>query len=150
MRHLNLAAMKPLSTKRIRPWMLGLMLLVAGPAQDLLGAEDDFWKAHVEPLLKERCFECHNATKSKSGLDLTSLQPILKGGDRGPSVLPGRPADSNLYTFLAAGADPHMPPKKQLTEEQAGFIKTWIEKLGANQSRRESPTTVAALSLIHI
>ncbi len=99
-------------------------------------AEDDaFWSAHVEPLLKERCLECHNPTKSKSGLDITSLQSMLKGGDRGAAVLPGRPVESNLYTFLSAGADPHMPPKRQLTEEQAGIIKTWIERLGATQSK---------------
>src|SRR5262245_3001177 len=64
------------------------------------GADAD-WVAHIEPLLKERCAECHNPTKPKSGLDLSSLQTILRGGERGPAVIPGRPDESNLYKFLS-------------------------------------------------
>src|SRR5213076_1046243 len=60
-------------------------------------AGDAGWAAHIEPLFKEHCAECHNPTKTKSGLDLSSLQSILKGGDRGAAVLPGRPEESNLY-----------------------------------------------------
>src|SRR5262249_34499150 len=75
--------------------------------------------------------ECHNPDKAKSALDLTSLQSILRGGDRGASVIPGRPDDSNLYKFLSADSDPHMPPgnRKKLSEEEAGLIKAWIEKM---------------------
>ena len=109
---------------------------LAGAALPAAGADDAFWTSHIEPLLREQCGQCHSGTKTKSGLDLSSLQSILKGGDRGAAVIPGRPADSNLYTFLAAGADPHMPPKKQLSEEQAGLVKTWIEKLGAAQVKQ--------------
>lgn len=133
---------------RARLALLGLVAWIACPVPVVVHAEDDFWKAHVEPLLKERCFECHNATKSKSGLDLTSLQPILKGGDRGPAVLPGRPADSLLWTVLAAGADPHMPPKRQLTDEQSGLIKTWIEKLGATQARTDAGESTSSTTAV--
>lgn len=119
--------------------LVATVLLTCGSVH----AEDDaFWVAHVEPLLKERCLECHNPTKSKSGLDVSSLQSMLKGGDRGPAVLPGRPVESNLYTFLSAGADPHMPPKRQLTEEQAGIIKAWIERLGVTQSKTAAGSNV--------
>lgn len=117
-----------------------LMVSIATPVltPTPVAAGDDFWTAHIEPLLKERCLECHNPTKSKSGLDLSGLQSILKGGDRGPSVFPGRPKDSLLFQVLAADADPHMPPKRQLSEEQTGLIRTWIEKLGATQSHPEA------------
>src|SRR4051812_34527340 len=70
-----------------------------------ISAEDALWASHVEPLLKEHCAECHNATKAKSGLDLSSLQTILRGGDRGAAVIPGRPNESHLYTFLSSEAD---------------------------------------------
>jgi hypothetical protein len=94
---------------------------------------DRLWSAHVEPLLQRHCTECHSPTKAKSALDLTSLQAILKGGDRGAAVIPGRPDESNLYKFLSADSDPHMPPgrRKKLSEEETGLIKTWIEKLPA-------------------
>lgn len=94
-------------------------------------AADALWNAHVEPLLQQHCTECHNPTKAKSGLDLTSLQGMLRGGDRGPAVVPGRPADSQVYRVLDVSADPHMPPgsRRKLDDQEAGLLKAWIEKL---------------------
>ena len=96
---------------------------------------DKLWSAHVEPLLKEHCVECHNPTKTKSGLDLTSLQAILRGGDRGAAVIPGRAEESNLYTFLRSEADPHMPPgkRKKLADDEVALLRQWIEKLAASE-----------------
>ena len=97
-----------------------------------LWAEDAaFWESHVAPLLKERCGECHNPLKAKSRLDLSSLQTVLRGGDRGAAVLPGRVEDSLLLRVLSAGADPHMPPKGQLSEDQIDVIRTWISRIPA-------------------
>ena len=100
----------------------------------------DLWNAHIEPLLKEHCVECHSPTKSKSGLDLTSLQAILRGGDRGAAVLPGRPDDSNLYKFLGTESDPHMPPgkRKPLGDDAVSLIRQWIEKLAASSVTQEA------------
>ena len=109
------------------------------------GAEDPLWTAHVEPLLKDRCLECHNATKSKSGLDVSSLQTLLRGGDRGAAVIPGRPDDSNLFKFLSAEADPHMPPgkRKPLSPEEGELIRKWIRELPAATAPRPSEAPVA-------
>ena len=115
----------------------GMSLAGGAPGAEPVRPEEDaaarFWTAHVEPLLKDRCVECHNPTKPKSGLDLTSLQPILRGGERGSAVIPGRPDASHLLTFLRPDADPHMPPgtRKKLTDDEACLIRQWIEKLGA-------------------
>ncbi|MBX3732728.1 MAG: DUF1549 domain-containing protein [Verrucomicrobiae bacterium] len=90
---------------------------------------DDLWTAHVAPLLQERCGECHNPIKTRSGLDLSTFAGVLRGGDRGAAVIPGRIEDSLLHAVLSAGADPHMPPKGQLSDEQIGVVRTWIESL---------------------
>ena len=113
--------------------VLGLSLLLAVPFPTS-GAEspgEGLWSAHVEPLLKERCSECHNPSRTKGGLDLSSLQSMLRGGERGAAVLPGRPEDSLLYKVLLTDADPHMPPGKRaaLNAEEAEWIKTWIAKI---------------------
>lgn len=107
----------------------GLTAVAAEPASG-----DKLWSAHVEPLLKEHCVECHSPAKAKSGLDLTSLQAILRGGDRGAAVIPGRADESNLYTFLRSEADPHMPPGKRtkLADDEVVLIRQWIEKLAAS------------------
>ena len=98
----------------------------------------DFWADHVEPILKEHCVECHSPTRSKSRLDLSTFQNALRGGDRGAGFVPGRPEESSLYLLLKPGADPHMPPKKQLSDEQLALIRTGIEKLEAKPAAAAS------------
>ena len=106
-------------------------------------ASDALWKAHVEPLLKDRCLECHNPTKAKSDLDLSSLQTMLRGGERGPAVVPGKPDDSNLYKFLRTEADPHMPPgsRKPLNDEEVALIGKWIQELPVVKAAQSSEAT---------
>jgi len=41
-------------------------------------------------------------------------------------VVPGKPEKSRLYQFLASDSDPHMPPKKQLTDVQREAVREWI------------------------
>ncbi len=98
----------------------------------------DFWADHVEPILKEHCVECHSPTRSKSRLDLSTFQNALRGGDRGAGFVPGRPEESSLYLLLKPGADPHMPPKKQLSDDQMALIRTGIEKLEAKPAASAS------------
>ncbi|MFO1461582.1 MAG: DUF1549 domain-containing protein [Verrucomicrobiota bacterium] len=113
----------------------------------LRAGEDLFWESHVAPLLKERCGECHNPLKAKSRLDLSSLQTVLRGGDRGAAVLPGRVEDSLLFRVLSAGADPHMPPKGQLSEDQIGVIRTWISRIPASMAVSAGSNVVSESSI---
>jgi mono/diheme cytochrome c family protein len=100
----------------------------------LHAAAPDLWKTHIHPILSQNCFKCHSELKQKAGLDVSSPALILKGGERGPAVVPGKPNDSLLFQFIQPGADPHMPPKDhQLTEEEIATIKRWILTLDASQ-----------------
>jgi WD40 repeat protein len=42
-------------------------------------------------------------------------------------VIAERPAESLLLTVLAKDGDPHMPPKKQLTQQQIAAVRIWLE-----------------------
>jgi len=77
-------------------------------------------------LLKQNCLSCHNEEKRKGDLLITTRDALLKGGDIAPAVVPGNPDDSFLIETLAEDADPHMPPKGQLTPEQIEAIRKWI------------------------
>lgn len=110
------------------------------------GSADQLWSSHVEPLLNAECLGCHGPLKQKSGLDLSSFNGMLKGGEHGPALVPGKPELSRLYQATLAGADPHMPPgkNKQLSEVQRGFLKQWIERLPVlSASSNASPADVA-------
>lgn len=79
-------------------------------------------------LLKSNCFSCHSEQKHKGGLVMTSREALLKGGESGdPVLVEGDPQKSALIASLAAEADPHMPPKKQLTPAQIGTLSQWVK-----------------------
>jgi WD40 repeat protein/mono/diheme cytochrome c family protein len=78
-------------------------------------------------LLKSNCFSCHDDDKKKGGLIMTSRDALLKGGDNGPALDLDAPEKSALLESLAADADPHMPPKKQLSGEQIAALQAWAK-----------------------
>src|SRR5262245_9803293 len=102
----------------------GLALALGLPAQ---GAPEAGETAEAMRLLKTNCFSCHNSEKKKGGLEMTSREAILKGGENGPALDLAAPEKSLLIESLAAGADPHMPPKKQLSPEQIEVLKRWAQ-----------------------
>ena len=55
----------------------------------------------VAPLLVENCNGCHiDAMQTRGGLRMDTFAQILRGGDSGEIVLPGRSADSLLIKKL--------------------------------------------------
>jgi WD40 repeat protein len=78
-------------------------------------------------ILKTNCFSCHNEEKQKGGLAMTTRAGLLKGGENGPALTEGDPAKSAMIASLEAGADPHMPPKKQLAPAQVEALKAWVK-----------------------
>ena len=48
-------------------------------------------------VLKQDCFSCHNPEKQKGGLVLTSREMMLKGGDSGVAVVPGKASREFAY-----------------------------------------------------
>src|SRR6266516_2984377 len=103
-------------------------------------------------LLKAECFACHNEEKKKGRLVLTSREALLKGNDEGVVVVPGKPDSSRLTRALLADADPHMPPKKQLTDAQIQVLRDWIKgglvwdaKALAEAEANPAPVELAAL-----
>ena len=118
-------------------------LVKAVPAKAVAVNPDVFWTNRVEPLLDKQCLKCHAGVRQQGGLDLRSLDTILRGGGSGPAVIPGKPAESRIVQFIAAKSDMHMPPdpKKQLSAEEIALLKTWIALLPAPKSKLASGTS---------
>lgn len=79
-------------------------------------------------VLRDQCIGCHKPGKAKGGLLLTTQEKMMKGGDNGVPVVPGKAADSLLFKSVLQDGDPHMPPKKQLSAAELAAIKTWIDE----------------------
>ena len=105
----------------------------------------DFEK-EILPALKNNCLACHNTTKAKGGLNLETPQLMLKGGETGPAVAPGKSAESLVFK-AAAHLDPEltMPPKdnkanaSDLTAEQLALLKLWIDQGAKGEVRAATP-----------
>ena len=48
----------------------------------------------IKPLLQRYCVACHGATRPRAGLRLDTAAGARRGGNGGPSVVPGRPEES--------------------------------------------------------
>jgi len=95
-----------------------------------MAASQQLFKESVRELLVKNCLECHGGAKTKSGFNLASRELLLKGGERGEAVLPGKSKESRLYKLVAREDEPHMPPKKPLPKEAIAVLARWID-LGA-------------------
>jgi cytochrome c553 len=96
--------------------------------QDAAGAA--FFEKRIRPILAANCYACHGPEKKRSGLKLDSLPAILRGGDRGPAVMPGKPDESLLIRAVHYGDEPRMPPKGRLSDAQINDLVAWV-KMGA-------------------
>jgi cytochrome c553 len=113
---------------------LALMVVVAasprataadGPPSDTAALE--FFEKEVRPLLATRCLGCHGAEKQKGGLRLDSRGGALSGGDSGPAVVPGKPAESLLVEAINYdGEQVRMPPKSKLPPTEIAALTKWV------------------------
>src|SRR5262245_57152673 len=88
----------------------------------------EFFEKSIRPVLVEHCIECHGAKKKpKAGLRLDSREAILAGGESGPAVVPGKPADSLLIKAIHYKEKPMMPPSARLTPVQVAALTRWVE-----------------------
>lgn len=89
------------------------------------------FRESIAPLLKENCVKCHGGGKTRGGLDLTTREALLKGGEDGQVVVPGNARGSLLYRLVAHLDEPHMPSKEpKLPADAIAQIARWID-LGA-------------------
>ncbi len=118
--------MRPILPRHFTTGLLTLLATLPG----LAAAKMDF-VLDVKPLLESTCLSCHGPEKPKGDLDLSTRVTALKGGENGAAIVPGKPAESRLYTstILPAGHDDIMPPKgATLTKTQSEVLRQWIEQ----------------------
>lgn len=113
--------------RRFAVALLGLLLpwpvSAEGPAAEL-----ERFERRVRPLFAEHCLECHGADSQEAGLRLDSREALLKGGESGPALVPGKPEQSLLLAALRHAAPaPKMPRKRPaLPAEAVREVVDWI------------------------
>ncbi len=102
-----------------------------------LGMADDFtfFEQRIRPVLVKHCYECHSAqSKSiKGGLLLDHRAGLLRGGDSGPAVVPGKPDDSLIVKALRH-EDFEMPPTGKLADPIVEDFTRWVRDESARSA----------------
>ena len=101
----------------------------------------ELFEKKIRPTLVNECYKCHSATseKLKGNLLLDTRDGILAGGDTGPAVIPGDPANSLLLKAIRrVDKDTAMPPKKTLGKDVITDFTQWIQ-LGAPWPQQNEP-----------
>jgi WD40 repeat protein len=97
---------------------------------------------HVLPLFKDKCLSCHNAEKSKGGLDLASYVKVMQGGASGAVLKPGDPDGSRLYKVVAHLEEPFMPPDSPvIAKDSLDIVRSWIQQ-GALENAGSKPAAI--------
>ncbi|MBX7103217.1 MAG: PSD1 and planctomycete cytochrome C domain-containing protein [Gemmataceae bacterium] len=101
--------------------ILAAVLMIADPAAEFDRA--------VAPIVQKHCAKCHTGDKLRAGLDLGSAAKTIRGAKSGPILVAGNGEGSLLVQVLTAGHDTHMPPTGQLTDDEIGTIRKWVDLL---------------------
>jgi uncharacterized membrane protein len=114
------------------------------------------YKDIIQPVLQQKCYNCHAATKQKGGLRLDAEEWIVKGGKNGKVLVAGSIDSSEIYKriILDPVEEKHMPPKgkSQLTEQERVLLQWWIAS-GADFSKKskelsQTPAIKTALTAL--
>jgi hypothetical protein len=107
-------------------WLIGTVrLLVAAPGD----ASMEFFESRIRPFLVADCQDCHGAQRQRGGLRVDSREALLRGGDSGPAVVPGKASESRLFRAIRhVGTDLAMPKDRpRLPETVVRDVARWID-----------------------
>lgn len=127
----------------VRSWQtIPWAMVLVGMLPAVLHAADDkgiqFFEQKIRPVLVQHCESCHSVAaqktkKLKGDLFLDSAAGIAKGGESGPLLLKGKPAESLLIKALKHDGL-EMPPSGKLPDTIIADFTRWID-LGAPDPR---------------
>jgi cytochrome c553 len=107
-------------------------LVSAVEKRTLFAAEADlkkaeFFEKRIRPLLIAECYDCHSEDSIESGLRVDSLSGLIRGGERGPALVPGKPKESLLISAVQHSGQLHMPLKDKLSQKAIADLIQWVE-----------------------
>src|SRR5262245_24212332 len=90
--------------RALQMWVVCVPLLAAGgvAAEEPTREQVEFFEKKIRPVLVAQCYKCHSSqsAKVKGGLVLDTREGLRKGGDSGPTLVPGDAEGSRLLKAL--------------------------------------------------
>ncbi len=118
--------------------------------QQATGKETVSFAKDIAPVLAANCTGCHGTNRPRENFSVNTFESLLKGGDAGVNILPGKPGDSLLIKKLkGTAADGQRMPLNQpaLADAVIAKFEKWIEE-GAKFDGPDSKQPVTELAAI--
>ena len=127
-------------------WITTAWIVLAGmQAIRLAAAEPVSYSRDVTPILERSCVACHQPSKLKGGLDVTSFRSIAAGGKHGP-VLTARAVATSRLIRQVQGPKPEMPPEgAPLSAAEIRVLERWIEEGASDDTPVGGPRALAPI-----
>lgn len=103
-----------------------------------------FFETNIRPLFARQCMACHSAAAGMGELRLDKRDNALKGGSRGPAIVPGKPAESLLLRAVMQTGELKMPPSGKLGDAEIAALAQWIQMNAPWGAAEATPTTAKA------
>ncbi|MFO1093244.1 MAG: c-type cytochrome domain-containing protein [Planctomycetaceae bacterium] len=93
------------------------------------GTETVSFKRDIAPFMANLCGGCHSRARRSGGLCLETFYDMLKGGDSGVVVVPGKREESRLFRLTGGLESPRMPqgPARITRKNYQDLIK-WFDE----------------------
>ena len=101
-------------------------ILAADERADFSKDDIKFFEEQVQTILKSRCLKCHSGNAPKGGLNLTTRELILKGGESGAAVDLKDVGNSHLVQAIRYESF-EMPPVGKMSPKEIGVLTKWVE-----------------------
>ena len=107
-----------------RAGLAGLQVLVLAVTALGSGSSPEASTGEISSVLR-KCQVCHRGIGAMAGLDLSSREGALLGGNSGPALEPGASAESLLFEKVRSG---EMPPSGPLSKAEVDLVRHWIDQ----------------------
>jgi WD40 repeat protein len=78
-------------------------------------------------VLRANCLACHDRKLHSGKLVMETTADLLKGGAKGPAVIPGKSSESLLIKMVLGELTPKMPLEGELKPEEVDVLRHWID-----------------------
>ena len=130
------------------PVLGGITFVASLALAEVEPEQSEFFESRIRPVLAQDCYECHNSQgTADGGLVLDHRAGLLKGGDRGPAIVPGKPHESLLVQAIRHDEEDLLMPSAapKLDEVVIRDFVRWV-RMGAPDPRDQPPTDVDLLA----
>ncbi len=83
----------------------------------------------VAPVFARNCANCHGTNNPRSKFSLNTFSLLMKGGEKGDDIVPGKPEESRLVLMIKGEEEPRMPRgNRSLRRDLIEKIEQWVKE----------------------